>query len=44
VENGGFEAEDKSEIIKKSLAFAAEYSAKVCMVEGSFGHGAPFER
>lgn len=43
IDNGGYEAEDKSEIITKALEFAADYSAKSCMVEGSFGHGVPFK-
>lgn len=38
----GYNAEDKSEIIKHALDFAAEYSANSCMVEGAFGHGVPY--
>ena len=38
----GYNAADKSEIIKHALDFAAEYSANSCMIEGSFGHGAPY--
>lgn len=38
----GYHAKDKSEIIKHALDFAAEYSANSCMIEGSFGHGAPY--
>lgn len=43
IDNGGYDAEDKSEIITKALEFAADYSAKSCMIEGSFGHGVPFK-
>ena len=38
----GYNAEDKSEIIKHALDFAAEYSANSCMVEGAFGYGVPY--
>ncbi len=41
--NGGYDAKDKSQIIAKALDFAAEYSANSCMIEGSFGHGVPYE-
>ena len=42
IENGGLETEDREEIIKHALDFAAEYSANSCMVEGAFGYGVPY--
>ena len=40
---GGMKAEDRGQIIRDALLAAAEYSAKACMVDGSFGHGAPYQ-
>lgn len=42
LKNDGCNAKDKAEVIKHALAFAAEYSANSCMVEGAFGHGVPY--
>ncbi len=42
IEEGGYDAADKSSIIADAMDFAAEYSSLCCMVEGSFGHGAPY--
>lgn len=44
IDKGGYDAADKSQIIAKALEFAADYSAKSCMIEGSFGHGVPFKK
>ena len=43
IDGGGYDAADKAPIIKNALEFAAEYSAKSCMVDGSFGYGVPFK-
>ena len=44
IDKGGYDAADKSQIIAKALEFAADYSAKSCMIEGSFGHGVPWKK
>lgn len=43
IKEGGLKTEDRGQIIRDALLAAAEYSAKSCMVDGSFGHGVPYQ-
>lgn len=38
----GKTAKNRGEVISQSMAYAADYAAQACQLEGSFGHGVPF--
>lgn len=42
LQSGGFSTQRRSERIVHALDAAAEYAARACLVNGSFGHGVPY--